>query len=153
MNEWRHFSYLQAPECWAMLLVWLRTCAAKLTLKPHGETGKDACLSSYAAYRSYCVFWLSQISPVHALQSCFLKIRSNIVFLSKPRSCKWLLSFRFLYKNPVCISLLHHTCHISPTSSSLIWPPKHLLLLVKLLLTQAQRSPTAPHKRPSFAPI
>ena len=50
--------------------------------------------------------------------SYFLKIHLNITIPSKPGSSKWSLSLRFPHQNPVCISLLPHTCYKSRPSHS-----------------------------------
>ena len=55
---------------------------------------------------------LSQINPLHTLQSNLFKIHFNIILLSMPKSSKWYLSFRFPHQNPVCISLLPCTQHM-----------------------------------------
>ena len=65
---------------------------------------------------------LSKMSPVHALPSWIFKIRFNIIRSSTPSTSKLSLSFRFLHKTPVCISLLPHwpACHIPCPSNPLI---------------------------------
>jgi len=55
---------------------------------------------------------LSQINPLHTLQSNLFKIHFNIILPSMPKSSKWYLSFRFPHQNPVCISLLPSTQHM-----------------------------------------
>jgi hypothetical protein len=55
---------------------------------------------------------LSQINSVHASPSQFFKIHFNIILLPMPRSFKWSLYSRSPYQNPVCTSLVPHTCHM-----------------------------------------
>ena len=60
---------------------------------------------------------LSQLDPVHAPTSHFLKIHLNIILPSMPASSKGSLSLRFSHQNPVYATPLPHTC------------PTHLMLL------------------------
>ena len=55
---------------------------------------------------------LSQINPVHAPTSHFLKIHLNIIRLPTPGSSKWSLSFRFPHQNPVYACPLLHSCYV-----------------------------------------
>ena len=57
---------------------------------------------------------LSQINPVHASQSHFLKIYFNNILTSTPRSSKWSLSIRFSHQNPTCMCHLLHVLHPRP---------------------------------------
>ena len=52
---------------------------------------------------------LSQLDPVHAPKSHFLKVHLNIILPSTPEFSKWLLSLRFPHQNPVYASPLPHT--------------------------------------------
>ena len=61
---------------------------------------------------------LSQINPVHALPSNFLKIRLNIIIPSTPGSCKWSLSLGFPHQNPVYTSYLPHKCYMPRPSQN-----------------------------------
>jgi len=55
---------------------------------------------------------LSQIDPVHALTSHFLKIHLNIILPSMPGTPQWSLSLRFPHQNPIYTSFLPHTCYM-----------------------------------------
>jgi len=57
-----------------------------------------------------------QIYPVHALLSCFLKIKLNIILPSTPVSSKCPHLKGFPYQSPVCISLLALTFHTANPS-------------------------------------
>ena len=59
---------------------------------------------------------LSQLDPVHAPTSHFLKIHLNIILPSMPGSPKWSLSFRFSNQNPVYSSRLPHTRYMLRSS-------------------------------------
>ena len=63
---------------------------------------------------------LSQLDPVYAPTSYFLKIHLNVILPSMPGSPKWSLSFRFPHQNPVYASPLPHTCHM-PRPSHPSW--------------------------------
>ena len=67
---------------------------------------------------------LSQLDPVHALISCFLKILLNITFPSSPGSSKRTLSLRFRHQNTVYTSSLPHTLHAPPILIFSIWSPE-----------------------------
>ena len=55
---------------------------------------------------------LSQISPVHAPKSHFLKIHLNIILPSMSGSSKWSISIRFPQTSPLCTYHLSHTCYM-----------------------------------------
>ena len=59
---------------------------------------------------------LSHINPDHTSPSYFLKIHFNVILPSTPRSSKWSLSLMTPHQNPVCISSVSHTCHMSHPS-------------------------------------
>jgi hypothetical protein len=60
----------------------------------------------------------SQLDPVHAPTSHFLKIQLNIIFPSMSRFSKWSLSLKFPHRNPVYASPLPHVCFMSHLSHS-----------------------------------
>jgi len=62
---------------------------------------------------------LSQLDPVYAPTSHFLKIHLNIKLASRSGSPKWSLSLRFPHQNRVYICRLPHTCYmLRPSHSS-----------------------------------
>jgi hypothetical protein len=60
---------------------------------------------------------LNQTNPARA-PSYFLKIQFTIILPSKPWSSRWSPSLRSPHQNPVCTSLLSHTCYTSRPSHS-----------------------------------
>ena len=80
---------------------------------------------------------LSQLDPVHAPKSRFLKIHLNIILPSTPGSSKWSLYLRFLHQNPVYASPLPHTYYMLRSShSSRFNHPNNIwlgVLIIKLL--------------------
>jgi len=61
---------------------------------------------------------LSQINPVHASTSHFLKIHLNIILPYMPGSSTWSRSLRFPRQNRVLTSPLPNTCNMSSQSHS-----------------------------------
>lgn len=54
-----------------------------------------------------------QISAVYTFPFSFCKIYFNIALPLMPTSLKWHLSLTLPQQNPVCISSILHTCHMS----------------------------------------
>ena len=79
---------------------------------------------------------LGQTTPVHNFQSYFLKIRFNIILLTKPRSSMQSLSFMLSNQERPCLNFSSHlTC------------PAHLILLGFIQnISKKQSCPTAFHK-------
>jgi hypothetical protein len=59
---------------------------------------------------------LSHMHPVHNFPPYFLKIHSNIIFPSTPRSSESSRPLRFYNQNSVCISHPSHTCCMTHSS-------------------------------------
>ena len=77
---------------------------------------------------------LSQINPVHAPPSFFLKIHLNIMLSSMRGSPKWFLSLRFPHQNPVCTTPLPNTCYIPrPSHSSRLNHPNNIWWGVQII--------------------
>jgi len=72
---------------------------------------------------------LSQINPVHAPPSLFVKIHLKIILTSNSGSSKWSFSFRFPHQNPVYASPFP-LLHFPPTSFFSIWLPEKYLLRI-----------------------
>ena len=70
---------------------------------------------------------LSQINPVHAPTSHFLKIRLNVILHSISGSSKWSLSLIYSHQNSVKVSLIVHPCYLPrPSLSSRFDHPKNI---------------------------
>jgi hypothetical protein len=61
---------------------------------------------------------LSQINPLRALPSNFLKIHLNIILPSTPRYPKWSLPLKFPHQNPIYASSVPHTRYMPRPSHS-----------------------------------
>ena len=70
---------------------------------------------------------LSQLDPVYAPISRFVKIHLNIILPSRPGSSKWSLSLSFHHQNTVYASARPHTCYIPlPSHSSRFYHPNNI---------------------------
>ena len=78
---------------------------------------------------------LSQIKPVRASQSQFLKIHLNIILPSTPGSSKFSTSFRYPHRNIFFLHLLSHlTCHMPyPSHSSWFNHTNNILWAVRIM--------------------
>jgi hypothetical protein len=64
---------------------------------------------------------LNHMNLVHALPSYFFHIHFNIILPSKPTSCKWSLSFRFLLPKPLCGVLFKKVGRWNPLNKTIFY--------------------------------
>ena len=70
---------------------------------------------------------LSQINPVHAPSSHFLKFHLYVIISSTPGSSKWPPSLRFPHQNPAYVSPRPHTCYMTcPSHASRFDDPNNI---------------------------
>ena len=78
---------------------------------------------------------LSQINPVHAPTSHFLKIHLCIILSYMPGYSKWSFSLMFPRQNPICTSPFPHTClHAHPSHSSRFDQPNYIIIFIDWLI-------------------
>ena len=76
----------------------------------------------------------SQLHPIHARTSHFLKIHLNFILLSMSRSSKWSLSLLFPHHNPVYASPLPHKRYMPrPSNSSVFHHANNNGLVVQII--------------------
>jgi len=87
---------------------------------------------------------LSQLYPVHAPTSHFLKVHLNIILPSTPASSKWSLSLRFPHQNTLYTSPLSHTRYTPrPSHFSRFYHPNDIewaVQIIKLLIMSPTHS-------------
>jgi len=90
------------------------------------------------------------LHPVLTFPPSSSKIRSNIIFLSVPRSFEWPLPFRFYDRHFVCIFHLSHPCYVPrPCHPSPFHHPNNILWSIQIMkLLVMQFSPPFCHILP-----
>jgi len=72
---------------------------------------------------------VSQTNPAHTFPPYFLKIQSNIIFLSTSIYTDWSLHLRLSEQNLACISYVSHACYIhNPSHSPCVHHPLNICL-------------------------
>jgi hypothetical protein len=97
---------------------------------------------------------LSQLNPVHASPSHFLKVPFNIILPSTLGSPKWSPSVRSPHQNPVCTSLFPpYVLRAPPISFFSIWLPEKYFVMSTVPRYAVFSTPLSPRPlRPKYPP-